>query len=61
MKVTELARRYNGQILSCEFGHQWPLNLYSAGFVRIVLEVTSKGNIKMKHVWAATREELVEK
>jgi hypothetical protein len=58
MKVTELARRYNGQILSCEFGHLYPLNLYSTGFVKILIEVTQKGNIKMKHIWAATKEEL---
>lgn len=59
MRVTEVTRRYHGQILNCEFGHQWPLNLYQNGFVKILVEVTRKGRVKLLHVWAETKEELV--
>lgn len=59
MQVKELVRRYHGQILNCEYGNQWPLNLYTTGYVKILFETTRKGKIKLEHVWAETRKELV--
>ena len=53
-----ITQRYDGQILNCAYGHRWPLNLYTDGFVRISVSVSEKGNLKIKHVWAETREQL---
>lgn len=51
-------RRKDGEILNCEYGHQWPLNLFTSGFVRINITTTRKGKLKLDYVWAETREEL---
>lgn len=58
-KVKTMARRYDGQILNCEYGYHWPLTLYSKGYVKIKFVTTRKGNVKITHTWAATREELL--
>lgn len=50
-------RLKDGQILNCEYGHQWPLDQFTTGFVKIKLRLTRKG-IKIRYVWAETREEL---
>jgi len=57
MKIT-FPRRTNGQILNCAYGHHWPLDRFTSGYVRIQLRITTKGKCKIKYVWAATREEL---
>jgi hypothetical protein len=48
----------DGQILNCEYGHCWPLNLFTEGFVRINIITTRRGNLKVRYTWAETREEL---
>ena len=55
---TMTVRRYDGQILNCAYGHHWPLNLFLDGFVRISVETTRRGNIKVRYKWAAERQDL---
>ena len=54
----EIVYRKDGQILNCEYGYRWPLNLYRTGYVKISIKPTRKGNVKVMHTWAATKEEL---
>lgn len=56
--IKEIAYRKDGQILNCEYGFHWPMNLYSTGYVMISIKPTRKGNVKVSHTWAATKEEL---
>ena len=58
-KIDVLARRENEQILNCAYGYRWPLTLYTHGYVKIHIVTTRKGNVKITHTWAATREELL--
>lgn len=51
-------RRKHGEILNCGYGHHWPLNLFSTGYVQIIITTTRKGKLKLDYVWAETRAEL---
>ena len=51
-------RREHGQVLNCEYGHHWPLDLFTKGYVKINLKTTRKGKVKTNYVWAKTRAEL---
>lgn len=51
-------RRQHGEILNCAYGHVWPLNLFTSGYVRIEIRVSRKGRPRLDYVWAATRAEL---
>jgi hypothetical protein len=46
----------DGQILNCEYGHQWPLNLFTTGYVQISVKQTRRG-LKIRYTWAETRAE----
>lgn len=52
-------RRADGQVLNCEYGHHWPLNLFTTGYVQIRLKTTRKGKVKVNYTWAEDRAELV--
>jgi hypothetical protein len=52
-------RRRDGQVLNCEYGHHWPLNLFTSGYVQIRLKATRKGKVKVTYTWAEERAELV--
>ena len=58
MKI-KFSQRKDGQILNCEYGHHWPLDLFGKGYVKIKLKTTRKGKVKTDYVWAKTRAELV--
>jgi hypothetical protein len=60
MKLPMVARRTSGEIFNCKFGHRWPLNLHTDGFVRVHIDVTRKGNLKLGYTWAATVDELLD-
>lgn len=55
--VKATANRYHGQILTCGYGHKWPLSFYTEGFVKIRIYTTPKGRVKMDHDWFPTRAE----
>lgn len=55
--VNATAFRYHGQILTCGYGHRWPLSFYTKGYVKIIMITTPKGKVKMDHVWKPTRAE----
>ncbi len=57
MKITFPQRR-DGQVLNCQYGHHWPLDRFTAGYVRIKLKTSRKGKVKVNYKWAATRAEL---
>ena len=57
MKITFPQRR-DGQILNCAYGHHWPLNQFTSGYVRIQLKASRKGRVKVNYKWALTRGEL---
>jgi hypothetical protein len=59
MKVMQMGRRYDGQILTCGYGNLWPLSLHTTGFVKIKIKTVPNGRVKMSYVWAETREELL--
>lgn len=50
-------RLKDGQVLNCEYGHHWPLSLFTTGYVRISMKQTRKG-LRLRYKWAATRAEL---
>ena len=50
-KITILTRKPN-QVLHCGYGHHWPLNLHSSGFVKVV------DPDAMLYVWASDRQTL---
>lgn len=59
--ITHTPSRKNGQILNCQYGYHWPLNLYTTGFVRLDITTGKRGKPKIRYTWAATRTELLVK
>lgn len=52
MNVQAQIARKSGQILTCDYGHIWPLNLHTTGYCLILDPVTRR------YVWADNRATL---
>lgn len=46
-----LARK-QGEILACQYGHKWPLNLHTSGYVKVI------DSVKGLYIWADNKATL---